>query len=209
MCLQQLQCQFLESAARWAPTQVDTRVIALLEGDPTSTTWTRASSKGAVKSPNLCIPFLSPSACDKADPKARAASHNPDLLHVSIAQHRGSSRQATPIIDNTVLRHSVQDCLQHPRRMRQSKCAEQGLLLMASVQSNRKEQNKTQAVNGLPEISDAHRTEACSPMSSFVWWSSIQVSPSAWIITLKRPCEANCCTFTTRSSSHTTIACIR
>ena len=107
MRLQQLQCQFLESAARRAPTQVDTRVIALLEGQPTSTTWTRASSKGAVKSPNLCIPFLSPSACDRADPKARAASHNPDFLHVSIPQHWGNREQAMPTIDNMVLRDLV------------------------------------------------------------------------------------------------------
>ena len=73
-----------------------------------------------------------------------------------------------PIVDNTVLRDSVQGCLQHPRRMRKRTRAKQGLLLVASVQSDCKGQSKTQAVYGLPEISESHRSNACSPMSSFV-----------------------------------------
>ena len=51
--------------------------------------------------------------------------------------------------------------------MRESTRAEQGLLLMASVQSNRKGQSEMQAVHGLPK-SDSHTNTACSPMSSFV-----------------------------------------
>ena len=34
---------------------------------------------------------------------------------------------------------------------------------------------------------------SASAMSSLVWWSSIQVSPSASTLTSKRPCEASCC----------------
>lgn len=124
----------------------------------TSTTCTRASSSGAVKSPKRWIPFLSPRAFESAVPSASAACITFQVKYSACLRCTATDAACNSNLENKKAQPGM-------------KCKDTNIYMAPA--------HFSKGVAG--------NDQACIPMSSLVWWSSIQVSPSASTITLNSP----------------------
>ncbi len=131
----------------------------------TRTTCTRASSRGAVKSPKRWMPLRSPKALKSAC----------NLISMCFIHFTSIKLCAHAFILNTSQHSSTM--LQFRRNT-----------LKTWLRAQQKGDLKKVSTMGME-----HTVPRARAISSFVWWSSMWVSPLALTLTSKRPCDANCC----------------
>lgn len=145
------------------------------------------------------MPFLSPKACERAPPSASAVKQkilSKNREETGIAQTGSLPMPRDIFLSALAVNSRVNTCLFVRWWEIELVRIQLGLLTQATNWVERPA--FTPVLAGNADSTKMHMKGQCLskgelPMSSHVWWSSIQVSPSASTITFMRPCEASCC----------------